>query len=183
VIATGVAAPLSLEAVIAQSSLRWSERSSFRVAFLTTRSTIDAAVNYLGSSERRRIGIWSPSSKAISSRSSSSSLRLGLSGTTSTIGQKRPSEEAEASTRARKSFPEPHFKVFREFRGTSYADRYALLCQRLVLERHYDSACLLLSSKKTGPLGDYREPDRELSFRVFATKLVGHVSAFLKLNQ
>src|SRR3990172_1239032 len=41
-------------------------------------------------------------------------------------------EDAPKSTRARKSFPEPHFDVFREFRSTSYADRYALLCKRLV---------------------------------------------------
>ncbi len=59
-------------------------------------------------------------------------------------------EEADASTRPRKSFPEPHFKVFREFRDTSYADRYGLLCKRLVRERLYDSACLMLSSKKAG---------------------------------
>jgi len=90
-------------------------------------------------------------------------------------------EDAPKSTRARKSFPEPHFDVFREFRSTSYADRYALLCKRLVRERLYDSACLLLSTKDTGPLGDYREPDHELSFQVFATQLVAHASAFVKL--
>ena len=92
-------------------------------------------------------------------------------------------EEAEASTRARKSFPEPHFEVFREFRGTSYADRYALLCKRLVRERLYDSACLILSSKEGGSLGDYREPDSELSFRVFATQLAAHATAAVQLSR
>lgn len=58
-----------------------------------------------------------------------------------------------------------------------------LLCRRLVRERLYDSACLLLSSRAAGSLGDYREPDRELSFRTFATQLVAHASAFVKLNR
>jgi len=92
-------------------------------------------------------------------------------------------EEAEASTRPRQSFPEPHFSVFPEFLRTSYADRYGLLCKRLVRERLYDSACLLLSSKETGPLGDYREPDNELSFRVLATQLTAHAAAAVKLSR
>jgi hypothetical protein len=92
-------------------------------------------------------------------------------------------EEAQASTRPRISFPEPHFEVLKLFHGTSYADRYGILCKRLVRERLYDSACLLLSSKDTGPLGDYREPDSELSFRVLATQLVAHASAAVKLSR
>ena len=40
---------------------------------------------------------------------------------------------------------EPHFKVFGDFRGASYAKRYELLCRRLVLERKYISTCLLMS--------------------------------------
>ena len=43
------------------------------------------------------------------------------------------------------SVKEPHFKVFEEFRNSSYARRYELFCRRLVLERHYDSAAFLLS--------------------------------------
>lgn len=73
-------------------------------------------------------------------------------------------------------------KVFKEFRGTSYAVRYALLCKRLVLERLYDAACLIMSSRETGPGGDFREPDPQLSFRLFATSLVGHATAFAKLR-
>jgi len=33
---------------------------------------------------------------------------------------------------------EPHFKVFPEFKNSSYAKRYELFCRRLVLEKHYD---------------------------------------------
>jgi hypothetical protein len=77
---------------------------------------------------------------------------------------------------------ERHFKVFKEFKATSYVDRYAILCRRLVLERLYDAACLIMSSRETGPSGDYREPDPQLSFRLFATSLVGHATAFAKLR-
>ena len=46
---------------------------------------------------------------------------------------------------------EPHFKVFEEFRNSSYAKRYELFCRRLVLERHYDSAAFLLSGCRGRP--------------------------------
>jgi hypothetical protein len=91
-------------------------------------------------------------------------------------------EAAPKSTQQRSRFPEPHFEVFSDFKETSSADRYGLLCRRLVRERLYDSACLLLSSRTAGQLGDYREPDEELSFRRFATQLVAHVTAFVRLN-
>ncbi len=37
---------------------------------------------------------------------------------------------------------EPHYPVFPEFRGASYAQRYQILCERLV-ERQLDSAAAL----------------------------------------
>ena len=41
----------------------------------------------------------------------------------------------------------PHFEVFREFHGASYAKRYELFCRKLVLERKYSSACFLMSKR------------------------------------
>ena len=41
--------------------------------------------------------------------------------------------------------PQPHFEVFKEFDGASYAKRYELFCRKLVLERKYSSACFLMS--------------------------------------
>ena len=41
--------------------------------------------------------------------------------------------------------PQPHFEVFREFHGASYAKRYELFCRKLVLERKYSSACFMMS--------------------------------------
>jgi Restriction endonuclease XhoI len=59
---------------------------------------------------------------------------------------------------------EPHFKVFEEFRGASYAKRYEILLTKLVRERMYDSAALVLTDKLTGRDGTYSEPSIELSF-------------------
>ena len=75
---------------------------------------------------------------------------------------------------------EPHFKVFEEFRGASYAQRYEILLTKLLRERLYDGACLLLSKRtaRTGP--SYREPSAELGFRSFAGSLLARAMAFVK---
>lgn len=44
---------------------------------------------------------------------------------------------------------EPHFPVFPEFNGASYARRYQLLCERLVERRLYSAAALELSVSDT----------------------------------
>jgi hypothetical protein len=53
-------------------------------------------------------------------------------------------EDSPGSTKAVGN-KEPHFHVFPEFKGASYAKRYEILLTKLVRERLYDSACLLLS--------------------------------------
>jgi hypothetical protein len=73
---------------------------------------------------------------------------------------------------------EPHFKVFEEFRNSSYAKRYEIFCRRLVLERHYDSAAFLLSGSRAGLDGEYAEPASDLIFEKFAKSLVAQVAAF-----
>lgn len=40
---------------------------------------------------------------------------------------------------------EPHYNVRAEFKSTSYLDRYKLLCQKLMLEKHYNAASLIWS--------------------------------------
>jgi len=85
-------------------------------------------------------------------------------------------EESRGSTtpvRAR----EPHFKVFPEFRNASYARRYEILLTKLVRDRLYDSACLLLSDRETGPSGGYHEPSAELSFSAFLHSLLARTIA------
>ena len=55
-------------------------------------------------------------------------------------------EDHHRSTRPVKNI-EPHFSVFNDFDGASYAKRYELLCRKLVLERKYTSACFLMSKR------------------------------------
>lgn len=74
---------------------------------------------------------------------------------------------------------EPHFPVFPEFHGASYARRYELLLRRLVHERLYDRAALVLSTSAEGQRGVYAEPASDLKVRQFLAALVGHVSGIL----
>ena len=73
---------------------------------------------------------------------------------------------------------EPHFEVFPEFRGASYGQRYEAFCRKLVLERHYDASAFLLSDKKLGLKGHFREPSECLSMARFAKSLTAHVGAY-----
>jgi len=78
---------------------------------------------------------------------------------------------------------EPHFKVFPEFKGASYAKRYEILLTKLVRERLYDSACFLMSNAADGPKGIYREPAPELNFQNFITSLVAKAIAVAKTEK
>jgi hypothetical protein len=75
-----------------------------------------------------------------------------------------------------------HFAVFSEFKNASYAERYQLFCQRLMRERLYDGACLLLSNEEQGMSGDYSEPSRELGFGSFIESLTARAIAHVKMR-
>jgi hypothetical protein len=70
---------------------------------------------------------------------------------------------------------EPHFSVFPEFVGASYAKRYELFCRKLVLERHYSAAALITSRRDTGSDGEYAEPAPELTISSFLRQLSAQV--------
>jgi Restriction endonuclease XhoI len=74
---------------------------------------------------------------------------------------------------------EPHFRVFSEFRGTSYAKRYELLLRKLVMEKLYDGAAFLTSTEEGGPRGDFTEPASDLSIKRFLAGIGGHVQTYL----
>lgn len=75
-----------------------------------------------------------------------------------------------------------HYPVRPEFQGVSYARRYEILCERLVRERLYDAACFIMSNAAEGVMGQYSEPNPELSFRNFATLLAARARAFVSLK-
>src|SRR5665213_2297379 len=85
-------------------------------------------------------------------------------------------EDADASTRP-VGVCETHFKVFPEFKGASYLRRYEILLTKLVRERHYDCASLLLSSASDGLKGVFREPSEELTFAGLLMSLAGRIKA------
>jgi hypothetical protein len=75
---------------------------------------------------------------------------------------------------------EPHFPVFPEFRSSSYVRRYELFCQKLVRERLYDGACLLLTDRVNGRRGRFREPNPEMGFANFVALLTSRVLAYTR---
>lgn len=76
-----------------------------------------------------------------------------------------------------------YFNVLPELKAASYARRYEVFCERLVRERLYDAACLIMSSKSGGIKGEYIEPSEELSFLKFASLLMSRAIAFVKTQE
>lgn len=71
---------------------------------------------------------------------------------------------------------EPHFEVFPEFKSASYAERYIELCRRLVSERLYSAAVMLMTSRDTAAeRPNYSEPATELGVERFCDQLLRHV--------
>lgn len=86
-------------------------------------------------------------------------------------------EDAIGSTRP-VSVAEPHFQVFEEFRDASYAKRYEILLTKMVRERLYDAASLILSPSDASRNGAFSEPCSELTFANFAESLVARAIAY-----
>lgn len=73
---------------------------------------------------------------------------------------------------------EPYFPIDPAFGSASYAQRYSILCQRLVLERLYDATCLTLASKEAPTRVSH--PVATISFERFAAQLQGHATGFAR---
>mgnify|MGYP006283250421 CR=1 FL=1 len=71
----------------------------------------------------------------------------------------------------------PHFPIFQEFKGASYADRYNILCRKLVQEQLYSAASLLASPSNAASTGAYTELSQLTGLKAFVTELAGHVAA------
>jgi len=70
----------------------------------------------------------------------------------------------------------PNFPVFPEFNGASYADRYHLLCRKLVQEQLYTTASVLLSPRSAMASGEYTELSELTGLKTFIATLAGHVA-------
>ena len=69
---------------------------------------------------------------------------------------------------------EPHFNVFKEFKQASYAKRYEIMLTKMILERHYDAASLILSASKSTT---YKEPANNLTTENFFEQFYSAVKA------
>lgn len=69
---------------------------------------------------------------------------------------------------------EPHFSVDTVFKGASYKKRYEIFCQRLVLERVYESSCFLTAQFANSTIS-VSEPNPNLSFDHFINSLKAHM--------
>lgn len=87
-------------------------------------------------------------------------------------------EDAQESTSAVK-VSEPHFKVDEVFTESSYAQRMRVLCERMIRERVYDAASLVMASRVKGENGKFSEPVELLTLERFAHALCAHVGSFL----
>ena len=72
---------------------------------------------------------------------------------------------------------EPHFPVDSSFKSSSYVSRYDILCRRLVKEKLYNSACLLVSSRDTVAEGKHRQMSEFTSLKIFVSSFAGHIAS------
>lgn len=71
----------------------------------------------------------------------------------------------------------PHFPLFPEFKGTSYANRYNILCKKMMQEQLYTSACVMLSPQSAKDTGTYSDMSDVTSLKAFVTTFSGHIAA------
>lgn len=70
----------------------------------------------------------------------------------------------------------PHYPLFPEFKKASYADRYNILCRKLVQEQLYSAASLIVSPRSAAGSGDYSELAEITGIKAFVARLAGHVA-------
>jgi hypothetical protein len=71
----------------------------------------------------------------------------------------------------------PHFPAMPEFEQTSYADRYEILCRKLVQEQLYDAAALVLTDRQSATTGAFRAASELTGPHRFAATLAGKIAA------
>lgn len=80
-------------------------------------------------------------------------------------------------SRAPVSDRSPHFQVLPGFQQTSYADRYNVLCRKLMQEQLYSVASILTSPRTAVANGEFAELSEMTGLRTFVTELAAHAAA------
>jgi hypothetical protein len=71
----------------------------------------------------------------------------------------------------------PHFALLPEFMTASYAERYNILCRKLVQEQLYTAAAVILSHRSASNRGEYSELAELTGLKSFITILAGQVAS------
>lgn len=69
---------------------------------------------------------------------------------------------------------EQHYPVLPEFTGATYIDRYRILCQKLIRERHYTSVALLWTSDSHS----YGDVANDISLEYFLTSFSNYLRSY-----
>ena len=69
-----------------------------------------------------------------------------------------------------------HFSIFKEFKGASYAERYNILCRKLMQEQLYTVASIITSPRDAIDTGTYEELSDMTGLRALVSELAGHVA-------
>jgi hypothetical protein len=86
-------------------------------------------------------------------------------------------QECEKSTKPVRA-DSPHYHIFPEFRGASYAERYKILCERLMEQNLYGAASLMLSPETDGnDSGKWGSLSDATDVRNLFTQLAAHLHA------
>ena len=70
----------------------------------------------------------------------------------------------------------PHFSIFKEFKGASYAERYNILCRKLMQEQLYTVASIITSPRDAIDTGAYEELLDMTGLRALVSELAGHIA-------
>ena len=85
--------------------------------------------------------------------------------------------EDDLASRAPVKVSSPHFPVFPEFKNASYAERYNILCKKLIQEQLYTAASVIVSPRTAIQSGDYSELSELTGLKTFVTGFAGHIAA------
>lgn len=85
--------------------------------------------------------------------------------------------EDAPSSRAAVRESSPHFPVFPDFVGSSYLQRYDILCKKLAKEQLYSAASVIATPRSAVADGIYSELSPMTGLRSFVASLAGHIAA------
>lgn len=71
----------------------------------------------------------------------------------------------------------PNFPLLPKFRSASYADRYKILCEKMIAEGLYTAASVILSPRTASKTGEYSEMSDLTGLKSFVVALAGQIAA------